>query len=42
MAAHLAPGCFATLDSIGPALRDGHHRALRERLERDGIPPLYR
>lgn len=42
MAAHFAPVCFAPLESLGPALRDGHHRALRERLQREGPPALYR
>lgn len=42
MAAHFSPGCFAPLGSLGAALRDGHHRALRARLEREGPPVLYR
>lgn len=42
MAAHFAPACFARLESLGAALRDGHHRTLRERMEREGPPPLYR
>lgn len=42
MAAHFEPGCFARLESLGPALRDGHHRMLQERLRRDGLPVLYR
>lgn len=42
MAAHFSPACFAPLESLGEALRDGHHRALRERLEREGPPSLYR
>jgi len=42
MAAHFSPSCFAPLESLGPALRDGRHRALLERLKREGPPSLYR
>lgn len=42
MAAHFSPACFAPLDSLGRALRDGRHRALRERLNREGPPRMYR
>lgn len=42
MAAHFSPVCFAPLESLRAALRDGHHRVLRARLEREGPPPLYR
>lgn len=42
MAAHFAPGCFAALESLGSALRDGHLQRLQERLRQDGLPILYR
>lgn len=42
MAAHFGPGCFRAIDSLGEALRDGHHRTLLARLRNDGPPPLYR
>lgn len=42
MAAHFGPGCFRGIEELGEALRNGHHRTLRERLARDGPPLLYR
>jgi hypothetical protein len=42
MAAHFSPNCFASLETLGPALRDGRHRALLERLLTEGPPQLYR
>lgn len=42
MAAHFAPACFAPIVTLGPALREGHQRALLERLRREGPPTLYR
>jgi len=42
MAAHFARACFQPLELLGPALRDGHHRNLWERLRQDGPPAMYR
>lgn len=42
MAAHFSPRCFAPLESLGPALRKGHHRRLLERLHKEGPPEMYR
>jgi len=42
MAAHFTPACFAAIETLGRTLRNGHHRALLERLRREGPPTLYR